>query len=325
MRRVLVYYPDLDRRGRAVVRDALVLEEFPDARRLDLPETYVRPRDGRHGPRKRPSVAVEHGEGPQVPCLVAHPDLDSVAQCAQIRPPVRVHHALRTPRGTRRVVDGDGFFFVFQHVGRGFRRAFGQVVRVWVSLLPGVVDAHGLDTVDVSEQPFQFGVHEDGLRARVLDDVGDLILAETGVDGDEHEPCGGYGEVGLQHGRRVGAEEGDAVALLQTGVPQPRGQTVDPLLEFAVGVTPPTVDDGGLLGKHVGAAPEEADRCKLAAIDFLAHESLLCSLPNRVYRSRLRPCHVGPVNLAALCPYVRLKTSLRRAKQLISTLVVASE
>src|SRR5215204_4956079 len=41
------------------------------------------------------------------------------------------------------------------------------------------------------------------------------------------------------------------------------------LLQRAGGVASPAVDDGGLLGEHVGAAPEEADRRKLAAVDLL--------------------------------------------------------
>src|SRR5215204_2760098 len=127
----------------------------------------------------------------------------------------------------------------------------------------------------------------------MLDDVGHLIPPEAGVYGDEDEAGGWHSEVAFEHGRRVGAEERDPLALPEPRVPQAGGQAVDALLQLSVGVASPAVDDGGLLGEHVGAAPEEADRRKLAAVDLLAQKILLFSLPDAVYRPRLRVCHDG--------------------------------
>jgi hypothetical protein len=116
----------------------------------------------------------------------------------------------------------------------------------------------------------------------MLDDVGDLVVAEAGVYGDEDEASGRHGEVAFEHGRRVGAEERDPVPLFEPRVPQAGGEAIHALLQLAVGVTSLAVDDGGLLGEHVGTAPEEADRRKLAAVDLLAQKTLPFSLRGQV-------------------------------------------
>ena len=49
-------------------------------------------------------------------------------------------------------------------------------------------------------------------------DVADLVGVEPGIDGDQHAARRRDGEVGLEQGRDIGAEEGHAVVLLE-----PRG------------------------------------------------------------------------------------------------------
>src|SRR5918997_1757176 len=268
---VVVDDPDLDGRGGAVVGDPLRLEELPDPGRLHLPQANVRGRDGRDGPREGPPVAVEHREGPQVLRLVVHPDLYDVPEGAQVRPAVGVRDDLRTHRGAGGVVYGDGLFLVLEHALDRLWRAVCQVVLVGIPLLARVVDAHDLDALDVLEQILQLGVHEGHLRPRVLDDVGDLALAEARVYGDEHEPRRRHAEASLQHRRGVRAEKGYPVALLETRVAQPRGEAVHPLFQLPVRVAPLAVDHGRLVREHVRAAPEEIDGGKLAAVDLLAH------------------------------------------------------
>src|SRR5918998_4496785 len=209
VRAVVVDDPDLDGRGGAVVGDPLVLEELPDPGGLHLPQAHVRGGDGRYRPRESPPVAVKHGEGPQVLRLVAHPDLYDVAEGAQVRPAVGVHDALRTPRSARGVVNGDGLFLVFEHALHRLGRAFGQVVLVRIPRLARVVDAHDLDDLDVLEQLLQLGVHEDHLRPRVLDDVGDLVLAQARVYGDEDQTRRRDAEVRLEHRRGRVTGKGD--------------------------------------------------------------------------------------------------------------------
>src|SRR5215210_2469951 len=227
---VVVDDPDLNGRGGAVVGDPLVVEELPDPGRLDLPQANVRPRDRRYRPGIGPPVAVEHGERPQVPGVVAHANLYNVPERAQIPSAVGVHDALGAPRGPRGVVYGDRLFLVLEHTGYRLRRALGKILLVRVALLARVLDAYPLHVFDVLEQVLQLGVHEDHLRPRVLDDVRDLVFAQARVYGDEHQPGGGDAEVPLEHRRGVRAEEGDAVALLEARVAQARGQAVHPLL-----------------------------------------------------------------------------------------------
>ncbi len=173
---VLVDDADLNGWRRAVVGDPLRLEQLPDACRLNLSQADVRGRDGGDGPGIGPTVAVEHGEGPQVLCLVAHPDLDGVAERAQVRAAVGVHDTLRPPGGARGVVYGDRLLLVLEHALHGLWRPFGEKVLVGVSALARVVDAHPLD-VHVGEQPLELGIYEDHLRPRMLHDVRYLVLA----------------------------------------------------------------------------------------------------------------------------------------------------
>src|ERR671932_252034 len=95
----------LDGWCRAVMGDLLGLEELPDPARLDLSQAYVGPRDRGHRPREGPAVAVEHRQRPQVSGLVVHLRLDDVAQGADVRPAVAVHHALGLTRRPGGVVD----------------------------------------------------------------------------------------------------------------------------------------------------------------------------------------------------------------------------
>ena len=120
--------------------------------------------------------------------------------------------------------------------------------------------------VERLDQRQQFGVHEEEARAGVAEDVVDLGRAEAGVDGDEDAAGGGDGEVGLQHRRGVGAEEGDAVVLLETDVAQAVGEAIDALGGLALGVAAVTMDDGGVVRENVGGATEEGDGGEFGAV-----------------------------------------------------------
>ena len=198
------------------MRYILRLEELPDARRFYLPQAHVRAGYRRHRPRVGPAVAVEHRQRPQVVGVVVHPDLDDVAQSTQVRTPVRVHYTLRLPRRAGRIVDRDGFLFIFQHTLDRIRRAPGKVILVRVSVLAGIVHAHDLDAFHVGKQMLQLGVGKDHLRPRVLDDVGDLILAQAGVDRHQHVARSRHPEVRLQHRWDIRAEKRNPISLLES-------------------------------------------------------------------------------------------------------------
>src|SRR5205807_8438249 len=138
-------------------------------------------------------------------------------------------------------------------------RGGGEAILVGIPGGPGVVHADHAHTGRVERlgESFQLVVHEDELRAGVLEDVADLVAAEPRVDRHQHETGGGHAEVRLEHRGRVGTDEGHAVEMAQPGRAQSRGQTVRARLELPVGVAAVAVDDGDLVRKYVGAAPQE--------------------------------------------------------------------
>jgi len=147
-------------------------------------------------------------------------------------------------------------------------RGGGEEVLVRIARRAGVIHADHAHAREVErlDESFQLVVHEDELRARVLEDVADLVAVEPRVDRHEHEPGGGHAEVRLEHRGRVRTDEGDAVEVAQLGRAQPRGEAVRALLELPVGVAAVAVHDRDLVGKHVRAAPQERHRGQLRAV-----------------------------------------------------------
>ena len=97
----------VDRRRRVEVRDALLLQQPPDGRVVDLAQAVVRPAHRRDGPGERPSRRVEHGQRPQVlapPGVVVQPAFDDVGERGEVRPAMRALDAL----GPRRRATGVG-------------------------------------------------------------------------------------------------------------------------------------------------------------------------------------------------------------------------
>jgi hypothetical protein len=209
---------DLDRRRAAVVGYSLGVEELPDPAWLDLSQTNVRPRDGRDTPSVAPATAVEHREDPQEDRIGVHLQRERDAQGVEVGTAVAVHHALWLSRGTRSVVNGDGLFLVLQHAGQRLGRSFGQVVLVGVAALPGIVDPYDIYLRGVQRlyELLQLRVHEEHLRARVLEDVTDLVSPQTRVQGHQNTPGIGHGEVRLQELRDVRSEKGHPVVLLES-------------------------------------------------------------------------------------------------------------
>ncbi|GER47036.1 amp-dependent synthetase and ligase [Striga asiatica] len=81
----------------------------------------------RHAPREGPTVAVEHGEGPQVDRLRSHPPTEDQAQSAEVGAAVAINSALGLGRrGPRRVVEGDRVPLVRHHILGGTRRVAAE-------------------------------------------------------------------------------------------------------------------------------------------------------------------------------------------------------
>jgi hypothetical protein len=113
----------------------------------------------------------------------------------------------------------------------------------------------------------ELAIDERKARARVLEDVRDLVRGETGVDRHENPASGRNSEMSFEERRDVRREERDAIAPLHAPGLQSGRETSRSLGELAVGVPPLSVDDGRALGKHSSASPQEVDRGQLTAID----------------------------------------------------------
>ena len=165
--------------GPRSVRYVLLLEELPDAGGSTfLRHTWSPPRPSR--PRDKSTVAVEHGEVHST-CIVAHPDLDGVAQSAQYAPRA-VHDALRSSL-VPRCIDGDGLLSS-SACSRRARATFCQVVLVGSSASP-VSRCEPLDFLAPSASNPPAQRPQNHLRP-VLDDVVTSSLP-SGCFGDEHE------------------------------------------------------------------------------------------------------------------------------------------
>src|SRR4029453_3506557 len=141
---------------------------------------------------------------------------------------------------------------------------------------------------------FELEVHEKDLRARVLENVADLVTGETDVDRHQDAAARGHAVVSLEHGGDVRTEKGPAVVLAPAGGAggggggggarkrkgpgvwlargggaERGGEAIHPFGELGVGVAPGAVDHRDLVGEHVRAALEEAHRGELGAIDLV--------------------------------------------------------
>ena len=272
MRGGMIDHADLHGGGAVVVGHALGLEQLPDPARLHAPQADMGAAHRGDAPGEAPAIAVKHGQRPEIARVEAHAGLEHLAHRVHPGAAVAVHHALRAPGGPGRVVDGDGLFLVLQPALHGRGGAGGEEVLVGIARRAGVVHPHHAQPGEVQRlhHRFELGVHEEELRAGVLEDVADLVGGQADIDGDQDAAGRGHAVVRLQHGRDIRAEKGHAIVLGQARRAERRGETMHALLVLAVGVAPSAVDDGDLVREDISAPLEEAQRGELGAIDVLA-------------------------------------------------------
>src|SRR2546430_1832407 len=94
------------------------------------------------------------------------------------------HRALRPPGRARRVVDRDRLVLVLEPRLTRLGRARGQEILVRIAGRAGVVHAHHARAREVQrlDEPVKLVIDEDELRARVLEDVADLVGVQPRVD-----------------------------------------------------------------------------------------------------------------------------------------------
>ena len=78
--------------------DAVLRDQLKNLGRIDLAQTDVDARGGRHRPRKAPTVAVEHRQRPQIHRMLAEITGQNIADGIEIGAAVMGHDALRVTR-----------------------------------------------------------------------------------------------------------------------------------------------------------------------------------------------------------------------------------
>ena len=255
----------------------MLADLLPDRISAHLAQAHVRAADGGDGPRGTPAVAVEHRQRPQVDAVLVVPGVHDLGEGVQVGAPVRVDHALREAGGAGGVVERDGSELVRDRPRQLAPRGPGD--QVGVGHQPGLIgrlgDGRPGFAVGGHDQLFQRAgfarrgqrggqqplVGDEDLRARVAQDVGDLLGGEPGVNGDEHRARQRDREMGDQHLGQVGHQVGDPVAGLDAAGPQRAGSPRRLGRELGVGEAPATVDHGDLVGPHASRAIQEGQRC----------------------------------------------------------------
>ena len=248
-----------------IVRDPLRVDGRPDGGRIGLAQAHMAAAHRGHRPGEAPAVAVEHGHHPQQRRFRLQAGFKRLHQRVQVRTAVRVHDALRPSGRARGVIDRDRLLFVQQRDLARLGQAAGEEVLIGIARRSGVVDPdHRQAGVLHQVHELMVGEHEAG--PRVLENVGDILAPQPGVDGHQHAARGRHAVMRLEQRRDVRREERHPVSGSQARQDQRRCEPVDPLVELAVGVTPVAVHDRDLAGVDVRAAAQEAHRRQLGPV-----------------------------------------------------------
>ena len=184
----------------------------------------------------------------------------------QVHGAVAVQDALGIAGGAGCIANGAGFFFVqfgplIRRAGRGGEQGF---VVEWVLMGCVTEDDDFFDAWDLALQTFQNrqqrGVGEDHFVARVVDDVGELVIRQAEIQSVQDAAGGGHGEVEFEVAMRVPAERADAVATLQAELREDVPEAVRAGVEIRVGVAMDVVGElaGQLaLGEEAGDTLED--------------------------------------------------------------------
>ena len=149
-------------------RDAVLLDAAQDLRAVDLAQHDVPAAHPGERVGHAPPVAVEHRQRVEVHVAVGHAGVPAERRRVEPHVAVRELHTLRTGRGATRVVDGGGGVLV--GVPRPRLDAEAQQLVVAVG-----ADHEAVRRLHVGERVVELGVDEQHRRARVLDDVRDLL------------------------------------------------------------------------------------------------------------------------------------------------------
>ena len=183
----------------------------------------------------------------QVNVAVGHAHVPAEHDGIQPATTVGELHAFGSRGGSRRVVDGYGRILVADRVARLSLRAAEED---WVG---APAEHEAVLDLQRPERLFQLGIDQQHGGPRVLEDVRDLVCAQTVVDRDEHAPIGADAEEAYQKAGGVGRHDGHPGARLDSKVVERGGQTAGHAGKRGIGDAAETAP-GGIRLVHDGLA-----------------------------------------------------------------------
>src|SRR3990167_8734584 len=102
-----IYYHVHHDRGPAEVRNPVFRDGVKNLTRVEMSQAYRCPREGCHGPREAPPVAVEHRERPEIYRASGHAPGQYISEGVQVGPSEIYWDALGVARRARGLVEGD--------------------------------------------------------------------------------------------------------------------------------------------------------------------------------------------------------------------------
>jgi len=122
----------------------------------------------------------------------------------------------------------------------------------------GGLALHAADGFECQGQ--ELGIHHQHLRAAVIEDIGDRIGIEAGVDGVEHRARGRHAVMGHGLGGDVGHDGGDDIAGLYPAPGESRGHAGGIGPEIGVCEAGIAIDHRLAIGPDQGRAPQGRKR-----------------------------------------------------------------
>jgi hypothetical protein len=226
----------VDDRRPAQMRHMVLADQREHLDRVDPAQAHAGAGIQRHGPRKAPTVAVEHRQRPQVGGVRRHAPRDDVAGGVQVGAAMVVDHTLGIAGRAGRVVQSDGIPFVAGQPPRIGRIAAGQEILV-VQVAQRLARRGGF-VFDLDHQRTglrqqcqrlfdhrgELPVRQQHARAAMLQHERDRLGIQARIQGVEHGAAHRHPEVRFEQGRHVGQDRGHRVALAQSAGRQCAGQ-----------------------------------------------------------------------------------------------------
>ena len=262
--------------GRAVVVHPVLAHGLQNRCRVDLAQTHMGAAEHGHGPRKTPTIAMKHRQGPQVARKVRHGPCGGIAHRIQVSPPVVGDHALGVARGARCVRHRDRVPLVNRAWQLRQRWVGGQPIFVVQAahalasaseLAVTHIDHGDLATVHLvqglqgqADGGRKLGVGDQHRCLAMVHLPGDQIGIESGVQSIEHRVECGYSVMQLDHFGGVVQHHTDRGPPPDTQTLQSRGQPGRAFAHLGPGIAALSVDDGGQIAIHLGTALNKTHR-----------------------------------------------------------------